>query len=365
LEPAATREALPRSSRLPTMDNTPDTSPAAPGASPAPSPGATAPARVLRLPSVRASVLLAAAMLGLGVAVGAAIGPAPDASLAGGPAAIAQRLPALLAALSARSHSQASAPAASAAATPPPVTSTPTPASAAAATPTSSAAVPSKTSSSAASSPTSSTPSESEASASTPTGAGHTRQATLPPVTSVWLIELSGSSFAEALAQPAAAPYIDKQLIPSATLISGWSALTGSAFATDAALAEHRSALGAPPPILHSIVQPPCPEGAAGAQCAPGTAGQLTAADEFLKATVAQITPSAPYREHGLIVVTFATLGIASAAGLPSGASTATLTSQPPAGVVLLSPFARAGTRPTTSFNPISPAQSLQALLHR
>jgi hypothetical protein len=184
-------------------------------------------------------------------------------------------------------------------------------------------------------------------------------------VTSVWLIELSGGSFAEALAQPAAAPYIDKQLIPAGALLSGWSALTGSAFASDAALAEHQSAIGAPPPILHSIVQPPCPEGAAGAQCAPGSAGALTTADEFLKATVAQITPTSPYREHGLIVVTFATVGVASAAGLPTGASTATLTSQPAAGVVLFSPFVRAGSHPSTSFNPISPEQSLQALLHR
>ena len=40
------------------------------------------------------------------------------------------------------------------------------------------------------------------------------------------------------------------------------------------------------PQTLDSIVQPPCPEGAAGAACAPETAGALTAADEFLKATV-------------------------------------------------------------------------------
>jgi len=319
----------------------------------------------MRLPSARASAVLAAVMLGLGVTVGAAIGPAPDASLAGDTAGIAQRLPALLAALAARSQAQATAPTSSAAVQPPAVTPQETPTAAVSASPAATASAPSKTSSSAATSPTSSTPSESETSASSPTSAAHRHQATLPPVTSVWLIELSGGSFTEALTQPSAAPYIDKQLIPAGTLLSGWSALTGSAFASDAALAEHQSAVGAPPPILHSIVQPPCPEGAAGTQCAPGTAGQLTAADEFLKATVAQITPSAPYREHGLIVVTFATVGIATSAGLPTGASTATLTSQPAAGVVLFSPFARAGARPTTSFNPISPEQSLEALLHR
>jgi hypothetical protein len=300
-------------------------------------------------------------MLAVGLTVGAAIGPAPDASLAGGPAGIAQRLPALLASLAARSQSQATAPAVTTPVTPAVAPeATPTPA-----TPTGAASTATKTSAAATTSPASSTPSESETSASTPTGSAHTRRATLPPVTSVWLIELAGGSFAEALAQPSAAPYIDTQLIPGGTLLSGWSALTGSAFASDAALAEHQSAVGSPPPILHSIVQPPCPEGAAGAQCAAGTPGQLTAADEFLKATIAQIKPSAPYREHGLLVVTFATVGVATAAGLPTGASTATLTSQPAAGVVLFSPFAHASARPTTSFNPISPEQSLQALLHR
>jgi len=184
-------------------------------------------------------------------------------------------------------------------------------------------------------------------------------------VTSVWLIQLSGGSFAEALAQPAAAPYIDSQLIPAGTLLSSWSALTGSAFASSAALSERQSDLGASPPLLYSFVQPPCPEGAAGAACAPGTPGQLTAADEFLKATLAQITGTATFREHGLIVVTFATVGVATAAGLPAGASTATLTSKPPAGVVLVSPFVHAGARSSTTFNSSSPTQSLEKLLHQ
>jgi hypothetical protein len=125
----------------------------------------------------------------------------------------------------------------------------------------------------------------------------------------VWLIELSGVSFAEALASPAAAPYITGQLVPKGTLLSGWSALAGSAFANDAALAEHKSAIGGAPPLLHSIVQPPCPEGAAGAACAAGTPGALTAADEFLKATLASITATTTYGEHGLVVVTYTTVG--------------------------------------------------------
>jgi len=111
-------------------------------------------------------------------------------------------------------------------------------------------------------------------------------------------------------------------------------------------------------------VQPPCPEGAAGASCAPETPGSLTAADEFLKATLAQITSTPAFREHGLVVVTFTSVGLAAQQGLPASASTATLTSQPPTGAVLLSPFARRGTRPSTTFNATSPQQSLEALLH-
>jgi hypothetical protein len=305
---------------------------------------------VVRLPSQRASAVLAAAMLAIGVAVGAAIGPAPGTSFAGG------RLPLLLASLAAKGQSAQTPQAGAAPVQPPPVQAQPTPAAAASSKPASSASSTAGASSGAATPATPSTP-------STPAPT-NTQKATLPPVTSVWLIELSGVSFAAALEQPAAAPYIDGQLIPQGTLMSGWSAIAGSAFASDAALAEHRSAAGAPPPILHSIVQPPCPEGAAGAGCAPETAGQLTAADEFLKATLASITGTAAYHEHGLVVVTFATIATASATGLPVGASTATLTSQPPSGVALLSPFVGAGARSSAPFNPTAPKQSLEKLLH-
>jgi hypothetical protein len=94
-----------------------------------------------------------------------------------------------------------------------------------------------------------------------------------------------------------------------------------------------------------------------------GTPGQLTSADEFLKATLSQITGTSLYREHGLVVITFTTVGIASQAGLPAAASSATLTYQPPAGVLLLSPFVHAG-RSSATFNPTSPRQSLEKLLH-
>lgn len=293
-------------------------------------------------------------MLVVGVAVGAAVGPAPQASLASG------RLPLLIASLAARSQSAASAQASAEAAQPPPVSPQATPSAAPPSTPASTPAPAPKASSE----PTSSTPSPPPPSTPTPTKPGGAQKSTLPPVTSVWLIQLSGVSFTEALAQPTAAPYIDSQLIPASTLLTEWSALQGSALATDTVLAEHRPDSSGTPPILNSIVQPPCPEGPAGASCAPNTAGQLTAADEFLKASLAQITATPSFREHGLVVVTFAAVGVASATGLPAGASTATLASLPPAGVVLLSPFAHAGVRSSIAFNPSSPVKSLQQLLH-
>jgi hypothetical protein len=297
-------------------------------------------------------------MLGIGIAVGAAIGPAPETSLAGS-AGIAQKLPVLIAAAVSRGQAQTQAPAATTATTAPP-----------AITPQATPAASSDTSESAASTPAASTTpttsaeGESKKPSTTPTKTSAGGASKLPPITSVWLIQLSGVSFGEALANPAAAPYIDTQLIPKGTFLTGWSALSASAFAGDAALAEKQATVGGPPPILHSIVQPPCPEGAAGTACATGTPGALTAADGFLKATLATITATTTYSEHGLVVVTFATVADPTAAELPAGSSSATLTSQPPAGAVLLSPFAKAGAKPTTTFNPTSPKQSLEKLLH-
>jgi hypothetical protein len=312
------------------------------------------PPRSLRLPSARASLALATVMLALGVALGAAIGPAPDASFASSADGIAQRLPQLIALLASRAQ-PASAPPTSAPVSPPAVRPQATPKG------TSTATAPSPAATAATTTPSATTPSPSEEE-STPPSSGGAKKPKLPAITNVWLIELDGAGFTEAKAQAAAAPYITGMLIPASTLLSGWSALSASAFASEAALAEPPAA-GATPPLLHSIVQPPCPEGAAAAACAPGTPGQLTAADEFLKATLATITGTPSYREHGLIVVTFATVAIASQSGLPASASNATLTYQPPVGVALLSPFAKPGPS-TTPFNPTSPRQSLEKLLH-
>jgi len=288
-------------------------------------------------------------MLVLGVAVGAAIGPAPETSLAG------ERIPLLLPAIAGGGGAHTTA-TSTAAVQPPPVTPQPTPAASSASAGASSVAT--KTSKAAPSGAAAPAPAPSAAKTPTKGTPKSGTQATLPPVTSVWLITLSGSNFAQALAQTAAAPYIDSQLIPAGTLLSGWSSLDASSFASEAGLLG-----GEPPQTLDSIVQPPCPEGAAGAACAPETAGALTAADEFLKATLPAITASAAYRAHGLVVITFGSVGNATASSLPAGASTATLSTEPPVGVLLLSPFARAGARPTSAFNPTSPKQSLSGLL--
>jgi hypothetical protein len=302
-----------------------------------------------RLPSTRVAAALAAGMLVLGVVVGAAIGPAPETSLAG------ERIPLLLPAIAGGGGAHTTATSTAAAVQPPPVTPQPTPAASSASAGASSVAT--KTSKAAPSG--AAAPAPAPSAAKTPTkGTPKSGTATLPPVTSVWLITLSGSNFAQALAQTAAAPYIDSQLIPAGTLLSGWSSLDASSFASEAGLLG-----GEPPQTLDSIVQPPCPEGAAGAACAPETAGALTAADEFLKATLPAITASAAYRAHGLVVITFGSVGNATASSLPAGASTATLSTEPPVGVLLLSPFARAGARPTSAFNPTSPKQSLSGLL--
>ncbi len=309
--------------------------------------------RAPRLPSLRASAALAAGMLAIGVAVGAAIGPAPSASFAGSPIPLLAPSIAALAARGSGAHAS-TAPVA-----PPPITPQATPASSAgASTSTATQAPKSKTPSSASVSPTSS---QKPSKAPTTSAGGGTKQTTtpLPPVTSVWLITLASGTFAQALVQPAAAPYIDSQLVKAGTLLSGLSALAASAFASEAGLLA-----GAPPQNLDAIVQPPCPEGAAGVPCKPETAGALTAADEFLKATVPTIMSNPAYGAHGLIVITFGNVGNATASSLPAGSSTATLGSEPPAGVLLISPFARAGARPSTAYDPTSPKQSLSALLH-
>jgi hypothetical protein len=299
---------------------------------------------------------LAAVMLVVGVAIGAAIGPAPEGSLAG-----ISRIPWLLPTLRAlETGAGQSHPAPTPAPTPQPLASAPTVPPAATVPTATAASMPATTATSSGSAGSSATSSSAPSTAPPQAGTnGETKHAALPAITSVWLIELSGASFSQALAQSSSASYTDTQLIPKGTLLSGWSAVEGSALASEVSLLA-----GTPPQTLDTIVQPPCPEGAPGAQCAPETTGALTAADSFLQQTIPTITSLAAYRERGLIVITFGSVGSATATGLPAGAATATLSTTAPSGVLLLSPFARAGGRSSTPFNPASPKQSLEKLLH-
>ena len=297
-------------------------------------------------PSPRLTAALAAAMLAVGVAVGAAIGPAPDASFAG-----ASQFPALLQSLLAGSKRAAAPPAAAAAiaqeASAPAHRRRRRRVAAAAAA-----------SESAATEPASAAEEGSGSSSKKGSGEG-AKAKPLPPVTKVWVVQLSGTGFEEAFAAPASAPYIDTQAIPSGSYLNRWSSLAATTFAGDAALISTTE-----PQVAQTITQPPCPEGAAGAACAPGTPGSIAAADAFLKQTLTTLTASATYRSNGLIVVTFATVAPRASSELPAGSTTATLASQP-SGALLISPFVTKAARPTTTFNPASPRQSLEALLHR
>ena len=352
------------------MNNTPDNEKSLPPASEAPPApaqaheppaGGESPAgggRPRRAPSARVTAALAAGMLVLGIAVGAAIGPAPSPSFA-----VGQLLPRLLPSLLRAREGSPAAPV-----KPPPVTAQPTPTS---------EAEPEthrkrrhrKHRAGTGEAAASEAPTTTEAttpSTTTPKGSGKAKTTKLPPVSKVWLVELAGSSFTGAGEHTTAAPYLTGTAEPMGTLLSGWSGLEASTFAGDAALIA-----GSSPQLLDTIVQPPCPasspegEGAAGAACAPETPSALTAADEFLQTTVPTITSSAAFRENGLIVVTFASVASGTATGLPAGATTATLTAQPPAGVLLISPFASVGAHSTTTFDPTSPKQSVEKLLRR
>ncbi|HEY4428497.1 MAG TPA: hypothetical protein VGN08_09870 [Solirubrobacteraceae bacterium] len=323
------------------MDTPTEDRPGAPAdASERPVTDATGGARLL---SPRVTAALAAAMLGIGVAVGAAIGPSPSTSFAG-PSGLL--LHSLLAGV-APGGSPSPAPAAKEAE---PVT----PASQSAAPVPSAQPAPASTTSPAATTQ----PASSPAPAAAPEPAPKT--SAVPPATSVWLIELAGSTFTQALGEPASAPYITGQAVPSGSLLSGWSAAAGAAFADETALIA-----GSPPQLVNTIVEPPCPEGTAGAACTEGTPGALKSADEFLRQTIATITSGSTYREHGLIVVTFASIAAGTASGLPAGSTRATLTSQPPVGALVISPFATAGARPALAFDPTSPEQSIEKVLHR
>ena len=294
------------------------------------------------------TAILAAGMLAVGVGVGAAVGPAPSTSFAGDTPALVAKL---LSELAARNHAAQQASTQAPAETPAetPLSSSP-PASSASTTPAAAAETPASGSQSCRGGNAVDGENESARQVQGARGDQRVADRALGP-------ELRRT------ARPKGRRAVHRrQLIPTGTLLSGWSAIEGNAFASEAALAAPSSEVSTPP-IVHSIVQPPCPEGAAGESCAT-PAGASKAADEFAQATLPKITSTAAFREHGLAVVTFASVGLASQQELPAGTSSATLTSKPPAGVLLVSPFAKAGARSSVSYQVAAPVHTIEQLLH-
>jgi len=298
-------------------------------------PGTAQPAEpAVPTPSKRLTAALAAAMLGVGVAVGAAIGPAPSSSF-GVDAPLAALLRSLLAEKpSANQPSETGSGEQSGSA---PHKSSP------GATPSGETA-----------------PATEESTGSEPSGKKETGEekskAKYPEITRVWLVELSGMSFSEALSSPSKASYIDSQAIPQGSLLSGWSAIAASSFATDVAQITTKK-----PSIVQTVVQPPCP---AGQECLPGTPGGLAAADAFLEKTLPKLSASTSY-STGLVAITFGIVAAGAESELPAGSTTSLLASQPAAGALLISPYVAAGKRPNTKFDPASPSGSMEALLSR
>ncbi|MGA2163300.1 MAG: hypothetical protein ABSH36_02390 [Solirubrobacteraceae bacterium] len=364
-----------------------------------------------RLPSRRVGAILATAMLAVGIAMGALIGPGPADSLANSSRAAAIGRVLALLALGSGTNSGGNLALSSGAANPPASAPQPTAPSTSEATARNSGgsgggAGVSSTPSHASTSPSSSK--VSPTSSTTPTTSGEEKSEKkpkakpLPPIADAWVIELPyGSSLENALKQSAAAPYLDGQLKAAGTMLSGYSSLAAAQLAGAATLLSGQ--VGA---TVTTVAPPPCgtsaPAGAASGAASSPTAGAPTsstsqpaaacpagepagvqAADAFLQEVVPAIEASTAYKEHGLIVITFGaagqqgassgtttgplastTVGTGTEVIYPAGSIASTLTAAgAPAGALLISPFlSHAGTRSTSAFNPLAPHESLAAL---
>lgn len=362
------------------------------------------PPPIPKLPSHRVSAALATAALGVGVALGALIGPGPAASVVSNRSEIGQRASALarvLALVALGSGASAGGELALAHNAPPAVTPQPTPPAASEASTAAGQAGGGSAHSgantggnvSSSSGTPSSTPSTSPSSSTAPAGGGEgegeKKGKPLPPVADVWVIELPyGTSVENALEQSAAAPYLTGQLKPEGTVLSGYSSLAAGQLAGAAALLSGQVGAG-----VTTLVPPPC---GVSAPCPSGEPAGLQAADAFLREAVPKILASTPYKEHGLILVTFGAVsqqaaqsGATTVAGTSATTATGTSTAAPaggatgaeiayppgslattlsassaPAGALVLSPFLRhPGGRLTGAFNQTAPHESLEALL--
>ena len=259
-------------------------------------------ARRTRLPSARAGALLATVMLGIGIAVGAAIGPAPEASLAGG-VGVAQKLPALIAARRrARTRAQAPAPRRDHAA-------------ADAAGGHARRPRPRQPRRGATARRPRRRPTPDRGRRRRNDSARRRRRPnrrappTCPPITSVWLIELSGASFAEALASRAARPVHHRRTAAQGHLPAG---LVG---AQRQRLRQRRRARRTPrrarrDAAAAALDRPaPVPRRRRRRGLRAGTPGQLTQRRRVPEGRRSRRSPRRrPTHEHGLVVVTFATV---------------------------------------------------------
>ncbi len=371
---------------------------------------APTPPQTPKLPSRRVGAILATAMLAVGIALGALIGPGPADSLASSSRAAAIGRVLALLALGSGTSSGGDLALSSGAANPPASTPQPTPPSSSEANTGSGAGSSGTASTFSTPSHASTSPSSSKVSptsSTTPAASGEeesekkSKTKPLPPIADAWVIELPyGSSLENALKQSTAAPYLDGQLKGVGTVLSDYSSLTAAQLAGAATLLSGQ--VGA---SVTTVAPPPCstsaaagatsgaasgpaaaaPTSSAGqpAACPSGEPAGAQAADAFLQEVVPKIEASTAYKEHGLIVITFgaagqqgapsstttspsasATDGAGTEVTYPTGSITSTLTTAgAPAGALLLSPFlSHAGTSSASAFNPLAPRETLEAL---
>jgi hypothetical protein len=318
-------------------------------------------AKATRLPSFRVRCALAAGLFAVGTSVGAAIGPAPQSSLA-------QVSPkALIASLLARGAAQTrttttdtepvikASPSPSAAATDARISAG---AGAAGSSPTTAPVTPAS-----ANTPSTAPAATAPASGVNGTGSpsGSIDASRLPAIRHVWLILLPGEGMASALAQPAGDPYLAQQLVPAGTLLRNYSPLAASALAADAGLLSGQRA------PQESVLSAPGCNVTAEPTCTPDSAAELASVDGWLHQQIPQIIASADYR-HGLIALAFCApdAGEAGSAVTTTGSVAPAATTLPvqPVGVLLLSPFLRRpGGARTTTFHPATPRKDLEQLL--
>ncbi len=360
-----------------------------------------------KMPSRRTSAILATAMLAVGIALGALIGPGPEDSLANNSrAATIGRVLALLA-LGSGTSSGSDLALSSGAANPPASTPQPRPSSTSEANTGSGAGGSQATGASSTPSHASTSPSPSKASptsSTTPAASGEeesekkSKTKPLPPIADAWVIELPyGSSLENTLKQSTAAPYLDGQLKGAGTVLGDYSSLMAAQLAGAATLLSGQVGASvttvAPPPCGTSAAAgttsgtpsgsvtdaPASGTGQPAAACPPGEPAGVQAANAYLQEVVPAIEASTAYKERGLIVITFGAISQQGASSgtatspsasagteitYPTGSITSTLTAaSAPSGALLLSPFlSHAGTRSASAFNPLAPRESLEAL---